>query len=135
VVPLTPRPGVSLSERLHAHVENLAFIQHALEAIAEKDKERSDLSKTAAARAGALVDALRADVALLPRRVGRPLAEIPPSFRQEVLRLHREYGWGRPRIVRAMRVFEPKMRGVDYKVRRVLADAAGEKPSARRRAR
>lgn len=125
---MTPRPGASLSERLHETVESLALLQHALERIAEKDEERAQLSKAVAARSAALVDELRADVGLLPRGRGRPLAKIPSDFRQEVLRLHREEGWGRPRIAEAMRVSEAK-------VRRVLKEAhaeAGEKPSARR---
>lgn len=123
---MTPRPGASLSERLRADVENLELLQHAIERLAEKDEERARLSKTVAARLAATVESLRADVGLLPRGRGRPLAEIPPNFRQEVLRLHNENGWGRPRIAAAMRVSESK-------VRRVLEEAAGEKSSARRR--
>ena len=125
---MTPEPGASLSERLHEAVESLALLQHALERIAEKDEERAQLSKTVAARTAAVVDELRSNVGLLPRGRGRPLAKIPPIFRQEVLRLHDEEGWGRPRIAAAMRVSEAK-------VRRVLEEErgkAGEKASARR---
>jgi hypothetical protein len=124
---MTPRPAASLSERLHETVESLALIQHAVERIAEKDEERAQLSKTVAASIAAVADQLRDDVGLLPRGRGRPLAKIPPAFRQEVLRLNREEGWGRPRIAQAMRVSEAK-------VRRVLEEErgkAGEKSSAR----
>jgi hypothetical protein len=125
---MTPEPGASLSERLHEAVESLALLQHALERIAEKDEERAQLSKTVAARTAAVVDELRSDVGLLRRGRGRPLAKIPPIFRQEVLRLQDEEGWGRPRIAAAMRVSEAK-------VRRVLEEErgkTGEKASARR---
>ena len=125
---MTPDPGASLFERLREDVESFALILEALELIAQKDELRAQLAKTVAAQVAALVDELRADVALLPRGRGRPLAEIPPNFRREVLRLQREEGWGRPRIAEAMRVSESK-------VRRVLEEAraeAGEKPSARR---
>jgi hypothetical protein len=127
---VTPRPGASLFERLRDDVEALALIQHALERIAEKDEDRAQLSKAAAARTAAIVDELRAHVGLLPRGRGRPLAKITPNFRQEVLRLKRENGWGRPRIAAAMGVSESL-------VRRVLEEdraQAGEKPSARKAA-
>jgi DNA-directed RNA polymerase specialized sigma24 family protein len=128
VVLVTPRPGASLYERLRDGAENLALIVHALERIAEKDDERAQLSKTIAARVAELADELRADVGLLPRGRGRPLAKISPNFRQQVLRLQREEGWGRPRIAEAMRVSEAKVRRVLEEAR----DQAGEKPSARR---
>jgi hypothetical protein len=125
---MTPRPGASLFERLRDDVEALALIQHALERIAEKDEDRAQLSKAAAARTAAIVDELRAHVGLLPRGRGRPLAKFPANFRQDVLRLKRENGWGRPRIAAAMGVSPAA-------VRRVLEESAreaGEKPSASR---
>lgn len=122
---MTPEPGASLFERLREVVADLVLLQHALERMAEKDEERAQLSKTVAARAGALAEELRGDVALLPRGRGRPLAENAPNFRQKVKMLHEEKGWGRARIARAMRVSE-------WQVRRVLEEQAGGKSSARR---
>jgi hypothetical protein len=128
VVFVTPEPGVSLFERLRESAESLGLLQHALEQIAEKDEQRAQLSKAAAARAGQLVEALRRDVGLLPRGRGRPLEEIPLNFLQEIRRLRDEEGWGRPRIVAAMRDH-----GVsEWKVRRILERDAGEKSSSKR---
>src|SRR5262249_16469636 len=60
----------------------------------------------------------------LPRRRGRPRAENPPSFRQDVLRMHRESGLGRRAIAARLQVSE-------HQVRQVLEEDAGEKYSAR----
>ena len=50
---------------------------------------------------------------MFPRPPGRPrLAENPESFRQEVLRLKAENGWGRGRIAAEMRVSELRVRTV-----------------------
>jgi hypothetical protein len=113
-------------ERLRESVGRLELLLVLVEEIARRDEDRLRLSKEVAAQLGAAIKDLRTDIGLLPRGRGRPLAEIEPNFRQEVLRLHTENGWGRPRIAEAMGVSESK-------VRRVLEEAAGAKPFARRR--
>ena len=120
---MTSRPGASAFERLRALQDEAAFLGALLEKLSAQDEERARL-KAAAARAGQIEDELRETRVRLPGKPGRPLDEIPPSFVQEILRLHDEYGWGRPRILDAMRD-----RGVTERhVRRVLAQHAGQNP-------
>jgi hypothetical protein len=107
---------------------SVSLLHAALEAAAEQSQKQANLLQAAAVRIAQLEDELGELSVLLPGRPGRPLAKTPDSFRQEVLRLRAEHGWGRPRIAAAMRVPESR-------VRRVLKDAArgaGENPSARR---
>jgi hypothetical protein len=121
---VTPEPGASAFDRLRALEEDAAFLRRAFDTLADEDARRAHLSKVAAARFGKLEEDLREAVALLPRKPGRPrLEKTPPSFLQEIRRLHEELGWGRPRIVAAMRD-----RGLtEWEVRLALAEAAGEK--------
>lgn len=123
---MKPRPGASASERLPQHADDLARDQVVLEHISEKLEELARVTKSLASHHADRVDALRADIGVLPPKRGRRLEEIPPNFRQEVLRLKNEKGWGRPRI----REF---MRAKDWMVRRVLEEAAGEETGSRRR--
>jgi hypothetical protein len=120
------RPHVSASERLPQHVERLAKDQVVLEHISERLEALMRLTKALASHHADGLDALRADIGVLPAKRGRRLEEIPPNFRQEVLRLKTENGWGRPRI----REF---MQAKDWMVRRVLEEAAGDEAGSRHR--
>ena len=124
---MTLEPGASVFERLRELEEDAAFLRRAFDTIAEDDERRARLSKAAAARFGKLEEDLHEALALLPRRPGRPpLEKTPASFLQEIRHLYEELGWGRPRIVDAMRD-----RGVsEWEVRQVLAGLAGEKPGS-----
>jgi hypothetical protein len=73
------------------------------------------------ARARDLNEKTSGVVALLPSRRGRHLEEIPPNFLQKVKTLHEERGWGRGRILEAMRAEGAK----EWMVRRALAEIAG----------
>jgi hypothetical protein len=121
VVSVTPDPGLSASERLRDLEQAFALLRHALDKIADEDQRRANLSKAAAARAGELDDELHGVVALLPPRRGRHLEEIPPNFLQKVKTLHEERGWGRGRILSAMRAEGAK----EWMVRRALREIAG----------
>ena len=107
--------------------QSAAFLSSALAEIAYHDARRAVLSKEAAARAAQLAENLHEVVALLPREPGRPLDETPEEYVQEILRLKRERGWGRPRIVEETG-FPERM------VRRVLRECLDENlPPARAR--
>jgi hypothetical protein len=123
---MTPEPGVSLSDQLRALEDSMGMLRRALDAIVNEDEQRARLSKAAAAWAGQLEQSLHELAELAPQRRGRRLEEIPENFLQEVLRLHREAGMGRPRIVATMGAPE-------WMVRRVLKEAAGEKTGSRSR--
>ena len=125
---MSHRPGASAFERLGEAVESFALLQRALVTIADEDDRRAKLSKAAAARAGQIEQELRSLAGLGPRRRGRALEEIPPIFLQKVRTLHEELGWGRPRILAAMR----DEGATDWMVRRALAEFAGEKSGSRR---
>jgi hypothetical protein len=118
---MTPDPGFSASKRLRDLEQGFALLRLALDKIADEDQRRANLSKTAAARAGELEDDLHRVVALLPRRRGRHLEEFPPNFLQKVKTLHEERGWGRDRILAAMRAEGAK----EWMVRRALREIAG----------
>ena len=125
---MTPEPGASAFQRLREVEEGFGLLRRALDAIADENDRHARLSKAAVARAGQLEEDLHALVALLPKKPGRQLEKTRESFLQEIRRLKTEEGWGRPRIVEAMRD-----RGVtEWEVRRALTDLAGEKPGSRR---
>jgi hypothetical protein len=129
---MTPEePGASASEELLRGLqEDFAFLHAVLDKLSAQDEQRARLSKAAAARAGKIEGELREAIARLPSRPGprrRPLDEL---LVQEILHMHEELGWGRPRILAAMRDS-----GVtERQVRRVLAEHAGRvsKPTGQR---
>jgi hypothetical protein len=119
---VTPEPGASaFEEQLRALQEDFAFLHAVLDKLSAQDEQRARLSKAAAARAAKIDEGLSEAIAVLPGKPGprrRPLDEL---LVQEILHMKEELGWGRPRIVAAMRDS-----GVtDRQVRRVLSEHAG----------
>lgn len=118
---------MSQSELLRELEQDVAMLRAAVDQITDLDQRRTNLAKAVAARFGALEEKLHTVVALLPREPGRPLEENPESFRQKVKMLHEELGWGRPKILAAMR----DEAATEWMVRRALTELAGEKSGSR----
>jgi hypothetical protein len=120
---MTPEePGASASEeQLRALQEDFAFLHAVLDKLSTQDEQRARLSKAAAARAGKIEEELREAIARLPSRPGPRRRSLDELLVQEILHMHEELGWGRPRIFAAMRDS-----GVtERQVPRVLAEHAG----------
>ena len=120
---MTPEePGASASEeQWRALQEDFAFLHAVLDKLSTQDEQRARLSKAAAARAGKIEGELREAIARLPSRPGPRRRALDELLVQEILHMHEERGWGRPRILAAMRDS-----GVtERQVRRVLAEHAG----------
>jgi hypothetical protein len=120
---MTPDPGASaFEELLRALQEDFAFLHAVLDKRSAQDELSARLSKAAAARAGRIEDELREALARLPGKAGRPRRPLDESFVQEILHLHEELGWGRPRILAAMR----ESGVTERQVRQVLAGRLDE---------
>jgi hypothetical protein len=120
---MTPEePGASASaEQLRELQEDFAFLHVILDKLSAEDELRARISKAAAARAGKIEAELRETITRLPRRPGPRRRALDELLVQEILHMHEELGWGRPRILAAMRDS-----GVtERQVRRVLAEHAG----------
>lgn len=127
---MTPDPGASAFERLRELQSGWEIVAAALETLEQRFDQDASLVHALAAQARKLNEKTSDTVALLPTKRGRRLEEIPPNFLQKVKTLHEERGWGRGRILAAMRAEGAK----EWMVRRALAEIAGGNSGSSRRA-
>lgn len=124
-----PDPGASAFERLRELQSGWELVAAALETLEQRFDQDSSLVHALAAQARKLNEKTSDTVALLPSKRGRRLEEIPPNFLQKVKALHEERGWGRDRILEAMR----DEGATEWLVRRALAEIAGGNSGSSRR--